>query len=142
MISFTSVDSNSQVLTGESTENQLNLLEKKLLDEGYDAVLISKIIRVEKRVNLGESLARYTGNYRSFKSDYYSNQGIFDQEEIGRSNIYHTQTSIYTLPKNRQRELLWEGAINLKNPRNLKNATDQYIELLISRLKWDGILEY
>ncbi len=128
---------------GESTEQQLNNLEKYLLEEGYNTVLLSKIIQVESHKDLRTSLYSLRGSYRSFKSDYYSNQGIFHGDDIkSDSKIYHTETSIYTLPENRQRELLWQGEIDLKNPKRVRRTIKQYVDLLISRLQWDGVLPY
>lgn len=126
---------------GDSTEQQLNNLEKYLLEEGYNTVLLSKIVQVESHKDLRTSLYSLRGSYRSFKSDYYSNQGIFLEDDIDSdSKIYHTETSIYTLPKNRQRELLWQGEIDLKNPKRIRRSIKEYVDLLISRLKWDGVL--
>ncbi|HSP12923.1 MAG TPA: hypothetical protein VLO29_10400 [Salegentibacter sp.] len=126
---------------GESTEKQLNKLEQYLLDEGYNTVLLSKIIQVESHKDLRSSLFNVKGSYRSFKSDYYSNQGIFHEDNInGTSKTYHTQTSVYTLPKDRQRELLWQGEIDLKNPKRIKKTINQYVDLLVASLKWDGVL--
>lgn len=128
---------------GDSTEQQLTNLEKHLLEEGYNTVLLSKIVQVESHKDLRTSLYSLRGSYRSFKSDYYSNQGIFNGDDIkGDSKIYHTETSIYTLPENRQRELLWQGEIDLKNPKRVKKTIRQYVDLLISRLKWDGVLPH
>ncbi|HEY9184029.1 MAG TPA: hypothetical protein VIM94_01770 [Salegentibacter sp.] len=132
---------NGKLAPGESTEQQLNNLEKHLLEEGYNTVLLSKIIQVESHKDLRSSLHNLRGSYRSFKSDYYANQGIFHGDNInGDSKVYHTETSIYTLPENRQRELLWQGEIDLKNPKRVRKTIRQYVDLLISRLKWDGVL--
>lgn len=134
---------NKPLIDGESTEKQLNELEKKLLAEGYDSVLLSKILEVENRKDLRHSLLSLKGSYRSFKSDYYKNQGLFEADlESSEKSIYHTQTSLYTLPENRQRELLWQADIDLNNPKKLKKSINQYINLVISSLKWNGFLQY
>lgn len=126
---------------GESTEKQLDNLEKYLLEENYNTVLLSKIVQIESHKDLRSSLFNLKGSYRSFKSDYYSNQGIFHADNIDSSSkIYHTKTSIYTLPKERQRELLWEGEIDLRNPKRVKRTINQYVDILIASLKWDGVL--
>lgn len=126
---------------GDSTEQQLDNLEKYLLKEGFNTVLLSKIVLVESHTDLRSSLYNLKGSYRSFKSDYYSNQGIFLEDDVDSdSKIYHTETSIYTLPENRQRELLWQGEIDLKNPKKVRKSIRQYVDLLISSLKWDGVL--
>lgn len=132
-----------RLIDGESTEKQLNELEKKLLEEGYDAVLLSKILEVENRKDLRHSLMSFRGSYRSFKSDYYRNQGLFEADaEENEKKIYHTQTSLYTLPENRQRELLWQASIDLNNPRKLKKSINQYVDVVVSSLKWEGFLPY
>lgn len=131
----------SRFIDGESTEKQLNDLEKKLLKEGYDSVLLSKILEVENRKDLRHSLLGLRGSYRSFKSDYFSNQGLFEADTEGdEKKIYHTQTSLYTLPENRQRELLWQADIDLNNPKKLKRSINQYVNLVVSSLKWEGFL--
>ncbi|MGY5851032.1 hypothetical protein [Salegentibacter sp. F14] len=132
---------NGKLAPGDSTEIQLDTLETYLLEEGYNTVLLSKIVQVESHKDLRTSLSSLKGSYRSFKSDYYSNQGIFHGDDVsGDSKIYHTVTSIYTLPENRQRELLWQGEIDLKKPKRVRRSIKQYVELLITSLKWDGIL--
>lgn len=132
---------NGSLMPGDSTEQQLDNLEKYLLKEGFNTVLLSKIVLVESHRDLRSSLYNLRGSYRSFKSDYYSNQGIFLEDDLDSdSKIYHTKTSIYTLPKNRQRELLWQGEIDLKNPKKVRKSIRQYVDVLISSLKWDGIL--
>lgn len=132
-----------RLIDGESTEKQLNELEKNLLDEGYDSVLLSKVLEVENRKDLRHSLLSLRGSYRSFKSDYYSNQGLFEADTKGNEKkIYHTQTSLYTLPENRQRELLWQADIDLNNPRKLNKSINQYVTLVVSSLKWEGFFGY
>ncbi len=124
----------------ETTEKALQKLEDSLITRGFENVLLAKIIRVENRKSIGHSLADFSGSHRSFKSDYYNNQQLMFEDEENAVKLYHTYTSLYKLPKNGQKEVIWEGEIVVKNKPKLKKATRNYVDTLISELKKRGIL--
>lgn len=119
----------------EKTEDELTKIEKKLMDDGFDAVIFSKVTGQEKRVSILKKYNNQVHNIQTFRDYYYSNQHIYAKEDNLEYTIYNTETSAYCLCPGKPRELLWVGEIKLVNVKNLSKSLHHYVKLLVTQLK-------
>lgn len=124
----------------EKSEEDLQKLENHLLAEGYNAVILSKIVNIQNKVSISQSYKNLSGNYSDFKEDYYRNQGLYATSESPNSKIYDTETALYSLTKDKSRELLWRGTIDLVNPSSLESSVSNYVRLVVTALRSEGLL--
>lgn len=124
----------------EKSEEDLQKLEDHLLAEGYNAVILSKIVNIQNKVSLSQSYKNLSGNYSDFKEDYYRNQGLYATSESPSSRIYDTETALYSLTKDSSRELLWRGTIDLVNPSSLESSVTNYVRIVVTALKTEGLI--
>ena len=125
----------------KQTIEELNTLESQLLEAGFDAILLTKVTGQQTKVAL---ISMYdvleTGKHKTFDNYYYGNQKLFFKEEPEHYIIYFTETTLYCICPEKERELLWQGNIevtkSLKSKRNIKD----YTKTLISSLKKNNLL--
>ncbi|MCF4102708.1 hypothetical protein L1I30_13605 [Gillisia sp. M10.2A] len=125
----------------QKSEWELEQLKLILKENNYDAVLISKINRVENRITAKHAYKNFNREFHSFKDDYLSNQDIFYGDNSEQSyKVFHTETGLYHLTTKGNGELVWRGAINLHNPKNLQSTVHSYVKLLLSQLKKEDLI--
>ena len=120
------------------SEKELLELEKQLLKEGFDAVLITRLEGAEEKIAEAHPITAY----KNFREDYYTSQ-IYLDERLNNPEpytVYHTQTSLYDLSEDTERALVWTGDIDVVNPTNVKRDVKQYLKLLLKTLKDEEIL--
>ena len=89
----------------KKTEEDLDIIEKQLLEAGFDVILVSKVISSEEKLTLVKEFNNINNVFNNFKEDYYQNQDIYYREEYYvESKIYHTETVLYCICKGKERE--------------------------------------
>jgi hypothetical protein len=125
----------------EQSEKDLDKLEKELIKEKFDAVLITKVKEVEEKVSVGQAYQNFSKDFKNFKDDYLSNQDIYsNQEKTEKYKVYHTESTFYALSNKNKRELLWRGSIDLNNPQKMKRSVNCYVRTVITSLKEENII--
>ncbi|AXT54033.1 hypothetical protein D1818_09790 [Aquimarina sp. BL5] len=123
------------------TEEELLAMEGKLLEAGFDAILLSKVLAVEDKITVVKAYRNLDKNFKSFKDDYYQNQDIYYEDGYYSAyEIYHAETSLYCICPDKERELIWKGSIDITEPENVKKAVGDYIKVLIWALKGQKLL--
>ncbi len=114
------------------TEQELDEAEQQLLDKGFDAILITKIIGSENRKTLRRALTGFNGHYYGFKEDYLEHQDIyFDTEYYENFTVYHAETALYCICVGKERALIWRGSINVTDPIDITKTVDDYVKLVL-----------
>ncbi len=127
--------------TSPRTEEELMMLEKDLIEEGFDAILLSKVVGVEDRVTVVKAYRNLDKTFNSFKEDYYENQEIYhDEDYYEEYQIFHAESSLYCICPDKERELIWKGSIDITEPENTKKAVSDYVKVLIWALKGQQLL--
>ncbi|MDY8134907.1 hypothetical protein [Aquimarina sp. 2201CG5-10] len=123
------------------TEKDLMALESQLLEEGFDAILLSKVVGVEDKVTVVKAYRNLDKTFNSFKEDYYENQEIYQDEDYYEEyQIFHAESSLYCICLDKERALIWKGSIDVTEPENVKKAVNDYIKVLIWALKEQQLL--
>lgn len=123
------------------TQEELDLLENALLQEGYDAILVSKIIGAEDRKSLLQSYDGFDTLFNSFEEDYYTNQKIYVEDEyVDVYTIYHAESTLYCICPTKERETIWKGSIDITQPESTRKAIKDYIKILLWVLEEQDLL--
>ncbi len=122
--------------TEKMTEEALKTLEDKLIADGFDTILFTKIIGVEDIIAYKKNYHNYDETYRKFSDDYLQYQDIYyNPEYYDQYTIYHSETSLYCICPTKDRELIWKGYIDIVDPTSIDESVDDYVKLTIAVLE-------
>jgi hypothetical protein len=123
------------------TQEELDLLENAMLEEGYDAILVSKIIGAEDRKTLLQSYDGFDTLFNSFEEDYYTNQKMYtDDEYVDVYTVYQAESALYCICPTKDREIIWKGGIEITQPESTRKAIKDYINVLLWVLEEQELL--
>ncbi len=127
--------------TTPKTEAELMALEEQLTNQGFDAILLSKVVGVEDKVTVVKAYRNLDKTFNSFKQDYYENQEIYhDEDYYEEYQVFHAESSLYCICPEKERELIWKGSIDITEPENTKKAVSDYVKVVIWALKGQQLL--
>lgn len=125
----------------KQTIEELNALESQLLEAGFDAIVLTKVVGQQTKVPL---IAVYDavekGKHNTFDKYYYGNQNLFFDTELTHYIVYSTETSLYCICPGKERELLWQGTIEVTKSSNSKRNIKDYTKTLIKTLEESNLL--
>ncbi len=123
------------------TEEELMALEEQLIQQGFDAILLSKVVGIEDKVTIVKAYRNLDRNFKSFRDDYFENQEIYhDEEYYEEYQVFHAESSLYCICPDKDRELIWRGSIDITEPESTKKAVNDYVKVLIWALKGQQLL--
>ncbi|SRX55141.1 hypothetical protein [Aequorivita sp. CIP111184] len=122
------------------SEDNLENIEKELLNAGFDAVLFSKVTGQENKVNIVQSYRNFTKSFESFTDYYYENKPVYVSDQTENYEVYNTETSLYCLCPGEERDLIWRGKIDIVNPPAAANTIRDYVKTLVRTLKKNKLL--
>tara|TARA_R110000868_G_scaffold108051_1_gene295270 strand:+ start:11694 stop:12362 length:669 start_codon:yes stop_codon:yes gene_type:complete len=118
--------------TEKKTEAELKTLENKLINDGFDTVLFTKVIGVEDKITYKENYDGYDDTYRKFSEDYLKYQDVFyNPDYYEEYTVYHTETSMYCIWPTKERKLIWKGYIDVMDPASISETVNDYVRLII-----------
>jgi hypothetical protein len=125
-----------------SGELDRDYLEGQIRDLKIDAVLVSRLVKVDKTIaNIpGYSYAVPYAYYRSFYG-YYGTvyQQVYSPGYLREVSSVRVETNFYSAtPPNE--ELIWTGTSDSFNPKSAQRAIDGIVKLIVKELKKQGIL--
>jgi len=114
------------------TEEELDALEQQLIVDGFDTILLTKIVGVENKTSYRRDYSNYSETYKRFKDDYLMHQDIFyNPDYYEKFQIYKAETTMYCICPTKDRELIWKGYINITDPRSIEKTVTDYVKLVI-----------
>lgn len=117
--------------SAKRTEKELAEVEQQLLEKGFDAILVSKVVGTENRRTFKEHINDVDKMLMRFTNDYLEHQEIYyDPEYYDTFNIYHSETSLYCICVGKEIELIWRGEVDVTEPANVDKAIDSYIKVV------------
>ncbi|WP_299336455.1 hypothetical protein [uncultured Psychroserpens sp.] len=123
------------------TEAELNALEAKLIEDGYDTILLTKIIGIEDKIAYQKNYKGYDETHRRFTEEYLMYQDVFyNPEYYEEYTIYHAETSMYCICPTKDRELIWKGYIDITDPTNIEQTIKDYVRLAIVVLEEEQLI--
>lgn len=124
----------------EPTDADWKNLESELMDAGFDAVLFSKSIGAESKISLTQAYRNLTTTFESFQEYYYINRQKPRSSQSDGYEIFKTETSLYCLCPETQRDLVWRGEIDIVDPVNVDKTIQDYVKTLVKTLKRNKLL--
>lgn len=122
------------------SEKDLDIVEQQLLDKDFDAILLTKILGSENRKTFRKKISSLNNYYR-FSDDYLNHQPVFYEDDYYDNYIiYHAETSLYCICVDKERELIWRGAIDITDPIDISKTINDYIELLTKSMEEQQII--
>ena len=123
------------------TEEELDEVEQLLLDRDFDAILVTKVLGSENVQSFRNRMSDIDSYYGKFREDYITNQEIYyDRDYYDQYTVYHAETSLYCICVGKERELIWQGAVDITDPMDIKKTIDDYIKLVILAMGEQDIL--
>lgn len=123
----------------QSEENLANL-KQELINAGFDAVLFSKVKGQENKVSLAQSYRNLSKSFQSFSDYYNENRIITGKQNLEDYPVYNTETSLYCLCPDKERDLIWRGKIDIVDPPGAATTIRDYVKTLINTLKKNNLL--
>jgi len=124
----------------KQSEADLNMLQQELLEKGFDAILLSKITGQYSKVTVVQAYRSFAKPYQSFRDYYYSNQHIYQREQSESYRVYISETSLFCICLEKERELLWRGQIEITAPSSSEKGISDFVKTLTAALKEKEIL--
>ncbi|WNH12656.1 hypothetical protein [Thalassobellus suaedae] len=122
----------SSFTSEKKTKEELKSLESNLIDNGFDTILLTKVIGVEDKIEYKKNYDGYDSTYRKFKEDYLKYQDVFyNPDYYEEYTIYHTETSMYCICSTKNRDLLWKGYIDIMDPQSIHETINDYVQLIL-----------
>lgn len=103
-----------------------------------DAVIITRLSRVEERIEIGPSYYDpypAFGFYGWYSSAWYG--GFYTPPRVYRYPVYFTETTLYDIAKD---EVVWTGTIRTIDPENVDQAIENYVQTVVAALKEKNIV--
>lgn len=123
------------------TDSELEALENELLSEGFDAILVSRVIGAEDKVTLVQSYQNFNRTFNDFEEDYNSNQDLYvEDERLEKYTVYHAESALYCICPTKEREVIWRGSIDVTQPDSDRKAIKDYINMLMWTLEEQELL--
>ena len=120
----------------ERSEQELDEVERQLLDRDFDAILFTKVIGSETRTTLRKKIREVGESYDRFSEDYLLHQGIyFDRSYYEIATDFYTETSLYCICEGKERDLIWRAGILISDPRNIDKVVREFIGMLLKEME-------
>ena len=136
------IPANTILLRPESTKMDLTYLKTQIRENNIDAVVVSRLIKVEKTVTYvpgGTYFVPYPyyntfyGYYGSVYSTVYSPDYLREEKKVRiETNLYVTSSS--------EGELVWTGITDTFNPTNVHKAINGLVKLVVKQMGDEGVL--
>lgn len=128
-------------LESKKTDDELKALEHQLIQEGFDAVIFTKVAGIKNKIQYKKDYSNFDKNYKKFNDDFlmYQDQ-VFNPDAYQEYQVYNAETSVYCLCPTKDRTLIWKGYIDIVDPENIDQTVNDYSKLLILVLENDGII--
>lgn len=122
--------------TRRITESEMDELEADLLRDGFDTVLLSKIIGVEDKIVYKENYDDYDETHKKFREDYLKYQDIYyNPDYYDEYTIYHAETSMHCICPTEEKTLIWKGYIDILDPKSGDKTITNYVNIVIAVLE-------
>ena len=129
----------------EIEENDIEQIRLKLVEDGFDGVIITNLINVDKYTdvvsgNSGTTLVpvrygRFGRYYRAYPVSYW------ESDQIQTGVKYNLESCLYDITVDQKDNLQWVGRFQVKDPNTLVKAIEKYSKELTDALLNESITQ-
>lgn len=128
-------------MDSKQTEQNINEEVQRLVDEGYDSVLISAVRGVDDKTSYSGDQFVTAYYWRRFGRYYYRFQDVYFQPGYYKEyRVYHIEASLYNIKQNNDKSLVWVASYNIVDPNSINTTVTDYINTIIKSLEKENII--
>jgi hypothetical protein len=134
---------NTILLRPEGTHLDLKYLQTQVRDHKIDAVVVSRLIKVDNTVTYVPGTAYappplpYYGTFYGYYSAVYP--VVYTPGYLKEEKKVRIETNLYVISSG-EGELVWTGITDTFNPSNMDKAIDRLVKLMVKQMQRDGVL--
>ncbi len=136
------IPGNTILLRPEDTKLDLNYLKTQVKTFKIDAVIVSRLVKVEKQTTYipGSAYAVPYPYYSSFYGYYGAVYPVvYSPDYLREDTTVRVETNVYAVTSG-EGELVWTGVSDTFNPRSATKAIEGVSKLIVKELQKEGIL--
>ncbi|MCG2462339.1 hypothetical protein K8352_16375 [Flavobacteriaceae bacterium F89] len=123
------------------SEEQLSDVEQQLIEKGFDAILFTKVVGTENKDTFKKKTSDLNDYFGTFREDYLYHQSIRQGAYYNdRYPVYYTETSLYCICPDKERELIWRASMKIKDPKDITKTVDDYIRLVVKSMEAQDLI--
>ena len=103
---------------------------------GSDAVLVTRVLRVTRKVDVSPGYAA-PGFYGRGYRGYYGGAWAAMPPDVDVYDVLTLETTLWNIATDKP---LWSGTTELNEPKSVAAATDELAKVLIAKMKADGVI--
>ena len=126
----------------ERSEEEIEAMKEQLLQEDFDAVVITAIVGVDDKTihRSGYYTFGYNRWYR-FGPYFYRFQDIYyTPDYYDDYKVFHIETSIYNIKGDEDKSLVWVGTFDIVDPVNITSTVKDYVARIIAQLERENLI--
>jgi hypothetical protein len=136
------IPGNTILLRPEDTKLDINYLKTQIREFKIDAVIVSRLIKVEKNTTYIPGMA-YAVPYPYYRS-FYGYYGavypvVYSPDYLREDTTVRVETNVYAVTSG-EGELVWTGVSDTFNPRSADTVIDALSKLLVKELTKQSVL--
>jgi len=120
---------------------EMDQLRSVVQGQGFDAVLVSRLVKYDKSVTYvpGQAypLYPYYGTFYGYYGALYP--VVYSPGYLQTDTTAQIETNFYSTAKP-DGEIVWTGTSNTVNPRSVSKAIDDVVKLVVQQLEKEGII--
>ncbi|MFI0431064.1 hypothetical protein [Mariniflexile sp. HMF6888] len=128
-------------IDSKQTEEQIDLEVDRLVDDGYDSILVSAVKGIDNEIS-------YSGNkfltgyyWHHFGRYYYLYQNVyFEPDYYNNYKVYHIEASLYNIKTSNGKSLVWVASYNVVDPININSTVNDYVKAIVKSLKKESLI--
>ena len=136
------IPGNTILLRPEDTKLDLNYLKTQIREFKIDAVIVSRLVKVETNVTYipGQAYSMPYPYYRSFYGYYGALYPVvYSPDYLREDKTVRIETNVYDT-RSPDGEIVWTGISDTFNPRSPDKAIDAVTKLIVKELQKESIL--
>jgi hypothetical protein len=134
------IPGNSILLRPEGTQFDLEYLKTQIRENQIDAVVVSRLIKVENTVTGSAYVAPFP-YYNSFYGYYGAVYPVvYSPDYLRKEKKVRIETNFYVI-SSQEGELVWTGVTDTFNPSNVQKAINGLVKLVVKQMQSDEALQ-
>ena len=137
------IPGNSILLRPEGTQFDLNYLKTQVRENQIDAVVVSRLIKIENTVTYipGSAYVAAFPYYNTFYGYYGAVYPVvYSPDYLREEKKVRIETNLYVI-SSQEGELVWTGVTDTFNPSNVQKAINGLVKLVVKQMQSDQALQ-